>query len=131
MTNRSFMFKCRGKRFIMRIPGEGTEMLINRKQEYEVYQVIKPLGICDSIRYINPENGYKLTEFIEDARCCDSGNPEDVKACMAVLRKFHESGVRWNTPLMFLNGWSFMKNCGREFRPAIVITSKPKRMYMN
>ena len=36
MTNRSFMFKCRGKRFIMRIPGEGTEMLINRKQEYEV-----------------------------------------------------------------------------------------------
>ena len=94
MTNRSFMFKCRGKRFIMRIPGEGTEMLINRKQEYEVYQVIKPLGICDSIRYINPENGYKLTEFIEDARCCDSGNPEDVKACMAVLRKFHESGVK-------------------------------------
>ena len=78
----------------MRIPGEGTEMLINRKQEYEVYQVIKPLGICDSIRYINPENGYKLTEFIEDARCCDSGNPEDVKACMAVLRKFHESGVK-------------------------------------
>ena len=94
MTNRSFMFKCRGKRFIMRIPGEGTEMLINRKQEYEVYQVIKPLGICDSIRYINPENGYKLTEFIEDARCCDAENPEDVKACMAVLRKFHESGVK-------------------------------------
>jgi len=78
----------------MRIPGEGTEMLINRKQEYEVYQVIKPLGICDSIRYINPENGYKLTEFIEDARCCDAENPEDVKACMAVLRKFHESGVK-------------------------------------
>ena len=64
----------------MRIPGEGTEMLINRKQEYEVYQVIKPLGICDSIRYINPENGYKLTEFIEDARCCEFRKPGGCKS---------------------------------------------------
>lgn len=56
MTNRSFMFKCRGKRFIMRIPGEGTEMLINRKQEYEVYQVTNRLVFVIPSIY-QPENG--------------------------------------------------------------------------
>ena len=94
MTNRSFLFTCKGKKYIMRIPGEGTDQLINRRQEAAVYQAIDGKHICDDIAYINPENGYKLTEFIEDARCCDSGNPEDVKACMAVLRKFHESGLK-------------------------------------
>lgn len=30
MTNRSFMFTCQNKKFIIRIPGEGTGFLINR-----------------------------------------------------------------------------------------------------
>ena len=34
MTNRSFRFSCRGRSYIMRIPGEGTEQHINRRQEY-------------------------------------------------------------------------------------------------
>ena len=32
MTNRSFLFTCKGKKYIMRIPGEGTDQLINRRQ---------------------------------------------------------------------------------------------------
>lgn len=90
MTNRSFLFTCKGMPYIMRIPGEGTEKLIDRRQEYEVYQVIKGLGICDDIFYINPENGYKMTAYLERARTCDSQNPEDVRKCMKCLRNFHE-----------------------------------------
>ena len=33
MTNRSFLFTCRDKKFIIRIPGEGTDQLINRREE--------------------------------------------------------------------------------------------------
>lgn len=93
MTNRSFQFRCKEKRYIMRIPGEGTERLIDRNQEYEVYQAVKELGLSDTVRYFDPENGYKLTEFIQGARVCDSQNPEDVEACMRVLREFHNSGA--------------------------------------
>ena len=35
MTNRSFRFVYQDKQYIMRIPGEGTDCLINRRQEYE------------------------------------------------------------------------------------------------
>ena len=71
MTNRSFLFTCKAKKYIMRIPGEGTDQLINRRQEAAVYQAIDGKHICDDIAYINPENGYKITEFLEGARVCD------------------------------------------------------------
>ena len=90
MTNRSFLFKCNEKKYIVRIPGEGTEQLINRREEAEVYHIISGKGICDDIVYINPESGYKITEFWENARVCDAFNPEDVKQCMKCLRNFHE-----------------------------------------
>lgn len=90
MTNRSFLFTCKGKKYIMRIPGAGTDQLINRRQEAEVYYEIAEKNICDDIAYINPENGYKITEFLEGARVCNPLEYEDVKKCMKYLRAFHE-----------------------------------------
>ena len=89
MTNRSFLFRCKGKKYIMRIPGEGTDRLINRREEAEVYEVLRGKGICDDIAYINPKTGYKITEFLEGARTCDAHSEEDLKACMKKLREFH------------------------------------------
>lgn len=77
----------------MRIPGEGTDCLINRKEEAAVYQTINDRQLCDNIVYINPENGYKITEFFEGARVCDPLNEDDVKKCMMKLRNFHELGL--------------------------------------
>lgn len=88
MTNRSFLFTCKNKKYIMRIPGEGTDQLINRQQEAEVYHEIDHKNICDDIAYINPQNGYKITEFLEGARTCDPLNEEDVRKCMKRLRDF-------------------------------------------
>ncbi len=93
MTNRSFSFQCRGKRYIMRIPGEGTEYLVNRREEAEVYESIKGRDICDKIVYLNPENGYKISEYIEGARVCDTKCDEDVRKCMEKLREFHAMGL--------------------------------------
>ena len=89
MTNRSFLFSCKDKKYIMRIPGEGTDQLINRRQEAAVYQTIAGRRICDEIAYINPENGYKITEYLEGARVCDAENEEDLQKCMKKLREFH------------------------------------------
>lgn len=80
----------------MRIPGEGTDQLINRRQEAAVYQTIDGKHICDDIAYINPENGYKITEFLEGARVCDPLNYEDVKKCMKRLHAFHDLKLKVN-----------------------------------
>lgn len=90
MTNRSFIFTCKNQRYIMRIPGEGTDKLINRKQEYDVYRVLSGKHIADDVIYMNADNGYKITKFIEGARNCDCENVDDLKFCMKKLKQFHE-----------------------------------------
>ena len=94
MTNRSFLFSCKDKKYIMRIPGEGTDQLINRRQEAAVYQTIAGRKICDEIAYINPENGYKITEYLDGARVCDAEKEEDLQKCMKKLREFHGQKLR-------------------------------------
>lgn len=90
MTNRSFLFSVHSEKYIMRIPGEGTDRLINRAQEAEVFRTISGHGLCDDPVYINPDNGYKITKFLEGIRVCDSENVGDLKRCMEKLRAFHE-----------------------------------------
>ena len=89
MTNRSFHFTCKGNDYIMRIPGEGTDLLINRRQEAKVYETIRELHLCDDLAYIDPETGYKITAMLPDARVCDPENEDNLTACMAKLRAFH------------------------------------------
>lgn len=94
MTNRSFIFTVNNKRYIMRIPGEGTDKLIDRKEEYDVYQRVKKEPYTEKILYLNPDNGYKISEFLENTRNSDSNNVQDVKESMNVLRKFHSQNYQ-------------------------------------
>lgn len=96
MTNRSFLFRCRDEKYIMRIPGEGTQNLINRENEAEVYQMIKNMGLCDDLIYINPQNGYKITRFMEKVRVCNAKDEEDVQRCIFKLRDFHNKKLQVN-----------------------------------
>lgn len=88
-TNSSFRFTAKGEEYIMRIPGKGTEELVNRYHEYNVYKVLKGRKISDEVIYISPHNGYKISKFILGARSCDPYNKKDVSKCMAKLREFH------------------------------------------
>ena len=94
MTNRSFLFSCHGEKYIMRIPGEGTNQLINRAQEAAVYTRLSGQGICDDIFYIDPESGYKITRYFEGARVCDPLDETDLRRCMEKLRRFHRLGLK-------------------------------------
>lgn len=96
MTNRSFLFSCAGKKYMIRVPGEGTDRLINRKAEAEVYRIIRDKGIGDNCLYIDPQSGYKITEYLEPSRVCNPKNVEDVNRCMKVLRGFHEMNLHTN-----------------------------------
>ena len=94
MTNQSFLFELKGRQYICRIPGPGTDLLINRKQEEACYQAVKPLDITEHIVYFDGNSGYKIAEFYEGAHNADPKNQEEMAACMAFLRKLHHSGVK-------------------------------------
>lgn len=94
MTNKSFLFQVQGRPFICRIPGPGTGLLINRKQEKQVYDAIAPLKITEHVVYMNEDTGYKISEYYEDARNADASDWKDMETCMGIVRRLHQSDIQ-------------------------------------
>ena len=94
MTNKSFLFCVKGKHYICRIPGPGTELLINRKQEKAVYDGVNGLGITEHIIYFDGETGYKISEYYEGAHNSDARDWENVSACMKLLHILHDANLK-------------------------------------
>lgn len=93
MTNESFVFEVFNERYVFRNPGAGTEQLIKRQEEYEIYQLIKDLKISDDVIYMNPEFGYKITRFIENSEHFSYDKPEHMEMALDLLRILHNSGL--------------------------------------
>lgn len=117
MTNRSFLFTVSNTKdtsladkYIMRIPGEGTDKLINRKHEADVYHAISGKGLCDDPVYINPDNGYKITKFLGGVRNCDPTNDDDLIRAMNKLRSFHNMRLQVNHTFDIFGQINFYKS---------------------
>lgn len=94
MTNSSFLFEFAGKKYVIRINGAGTEELLDRHNEVEVYKTIAGYGLSDKVIFLNDQEGYKVTEFVENARNCNPHSFYDVKLCMNRLKQFHDLQIK-------------------------------------
>ncbi len=93
MTNQSFLFEVQGRPYICRVPGPGTGLLINRRQEADAFKAVQPLGISEHVIYFDSETGYKIAEYYEGARNADASSESDMRTCMKLLKQLHHSGV--------------------------------------
>lgn len=93
MTNKSFLFQVKNQHYICRIPGPGTELLINRMEEAAVYDTIRPLDLSEHIIYMNGRTGYKISEYYEGVRNAQADNWDDIAACMKALHRLHDSDL--------------------------------------
>ena len=123
MTYRSYSFYVQNKRYIIRIPGEGTEQLINRAQEHDVYRVVSPLGISEHVHYFDPASGIKIASYLENAHACDSNSRDNVQNCMAALRSFHEQRLQvdhifdlWERLDFYESLWHGAPSCYADYR---------------
>lgn len=93
MTNDSYIFLCRGKKYIYRRAGQGSEMLVDRYREYSNYLVLQGRGISDVVVYHNPLNGTKIAEFIEESKGIDTNNPDHMKEALRALHNLHNADI--------------------------------------
>ena len=93
MTNDSFLFERHGQKYIIRIPGKGTGLLIDRKREYDNYCAIRNFNISDEIIYIDSQTGYKISRYYDNSRVCNPQSWDDVSMCLKVLKDFHSLGL--------------------------------------
>lgn len=94
MTNDSFIFSLNNERYIIRVPGINTEKIINRHQEYDVYQAIKDEEFVEPVIYIDRDKGYKISKFIENSHTVNPKDWNEINACLKRLKEFHNQSHR-------------------------------------
>lgn len=93
LTNLSFFFTCKGKDYVYRHPGVGTNAYINRESEARSMETAGKLGLDDTFIYMDAKEGWKISYFVEDAKTLDYHNEKQVKEAMRMLRRLHTAGV--------------------------------------
>lgn len=93
LTNTSFIFNVNGVDYIYRHPGDGTEKIINRRNEKRSLIKAKEIGVDPTYIYADINEGWKISVFIPEFREPDYSSFEDSKKVLRVLRKLHSSGV--------------------------------------
>ena len=92
LTNLSTMFTVKGVRYIYRHPGNGTEKIINREAEAFALSVARDLGLDDTFLYEDPDEGWKISLYIEGCSELDYGNPDHVARALKMGHALHTSG---------------------------------------
>ena len=94
LTNLSFKFNVKGTNYIYRHPGVGTDEYINRKSEAFAQKIAKEQNLDDSFIYMDEEQGWKISYFIDDARTLDYHNEKEVKTSLEKIRKLHDAQIQ-------------------------------------
>lgn len=93
LTNTSFVFQVDGEDYIYRHPGDGTDKIINRRNEKTSLIKAREYGIDPTYVYMDVIEGWKISRFIKEFREPDYGSFEDSEKIIAVLRKLHSLPV--------------------------------------
>jgi thiamine kinase-like enzyme len=94
ITNSNFVATVDGHRYVLRVPGERTELLgIDRPNEAEAAARAAELGIGPPILGVLPEVGTLITELIPGGHLEPVPFMERLHDVVGLLRRFHHSGA--------------------------------------
>lgn len=100
LTNHTYRVLVSEREYIIRIPGEGTEEIINRNHECISTNLACQLGIDSKLIYFN-EKGMKVCEYIPDAKTMSATllkQRDKICAVAEVFRKLHSCGENTEVP---------------------------------
>ena len=92
LTNLSTLFSVQGQKYIYRHPGTGTEEIVNRKAEALALNIAKELGLDDTFIFEQPDEGWKISRYIEGCSELDYRNKAHVEQALQMGRRLHTSG---------------------------------------
>lgn len=93
LTNTSFKFTVNGESYVYRHPGKGTEQYINRRSEALSMQAASELGLDNTFIYMDSEEGWKISRYIENVRELDYHSSEQVEKALVIMRKLHSAQI--------------------------------------
>ena len=117
MTNTSFIFQIDGVDYIYRHPGDGTERIINRRNEKRSLITARDYGIDPTYIYMDVIEGWKISRFVHSFREPDYADFEDSRRVLGLLRKLHAIPVQVDYGMKPWEDAEGMENLLREKDP--------------
>lgn len=100
LTNKSFSFFVKKKKYIYRFPSEDAPVEIDRELETANQILAKKIGIDNSFIYEDSKKGWKISKYIEVDEPFDFHNQKHIELLCQALRKFnnehYKCGVDFN-----------------------------------
>lgn len=97
MSNKNFLVDLDDNRYVLRVPGNGSEGMVDRaNEEFNALEASK-MGINPDIRYFNPTSGIKLAQYIDDAETLNAATiqrHDNMRKIAAIYRTLHNSHIR-------------------------------------
>lgn len=124
MTNVNYYCETNQRVCVVRIPGENTEVMINRKHEKFNCQLATELNLNPKLYYYNLESGIKITEYVNQSQTLSPkivNNKGILKMIVATLTTLHTS------KLTFTNNFDVFE----QYRNYIKTLTKNEIKYYN
>ena len=102
LTNRNYKVTVNNQKYVFRLPGEGTEELINRKEEHICTSLANEIGIDSELVYFENKTGIKVTRYIYEAETMNREsikNINNMRAVAEVFKKLHACST--TVPVIF------------------------------
>ena len=99
MTNLNYIATIDSTEYIVRVPGNGTQAIINRKEEKKNLELASRIGINPKLRYFNIDTGLKITQKVENATTVTSEiakHEETLEKIAEVFRTLHFANEEMN-----------------------------------
>ena len=97
MSNKNFLVSFKGNKYVLRVPGLGSDGMVERaNEEFNSMEACK-MGISPEVRYFNVESGTKLVDYVDQAETLNAATiqrHDNMKKIASIYRCLHHSHVR-------------------------------------
>ena len=97
MSNFNYKVLFGDKSYVLRIPGNGADGMVERENEELNSMIAQKMGIHPTIEYFNRKTGIKLVDYIENAETLNPTSIQEasnLEQIAAIYRTLHNSRVR-------------------------------------
>lgn len=97
MSNKNFKVDFYGRSYVLRVPGNGSDGMVERKnEEFNALQASK-LGVNPQIRFFDASTGIKFVDFVKNAETLNAATiqrHENMRKIARIYKKIHSSQIR-------------------------------------
>lgn len=97
MSNKNFKVELDNRSYVLRVPGNGSEGMVERTDEEYNARAACRMGINPPIRYFDASTGVKLADFIENAETLTAATVQrhdNMRKIAHIYRTVHGSRIR-------------------------------------